>query len=58
MLMEFFVRDYRVVSQFARHCTTGEPLSEEMFAEAIASHDIFPALAMADSAVLAEVDQR
>lgn len=58
MLMEFFVRDYRVVSRFARHYKTGAPLSQELFERGIAAQDLFPASGMADSAVYAEVDQR
>ena len=58
MLMEFFVRDFRVVSQFAYHHATGAPLSQELFERGIQAQDLFPAVGMADSAVHAEVDQR
>ena len=34
ILMEFFLRDHAVVSQFATHYATGKPLPEDTFNQA------------------------
>ena len=40
-LLEFFVRDYRVVSQFARHHRTGVAIPRDVFETAKNNEEIF-----------------
>ena len=40
-LLEFFVRDYRVVSQFARHPITGDPIPRDVFETAKNNEELF-----------------
>lgn len=56
-LLEFFVRDYRVVSQFARHPRTGEPIPRDVFETAKNNEELFIGMSMVDSLVQSTVDQ-
>eukprot|EP00040_Diaphanoeca_grandis_P030756 m.182525 g.182525 ORF g.182525 m.182525 type:complete len:700 (+) comp32119_c9_seq1:308-2407(+) len=56
-LMEHFMRDYRVVSQFAKHFETGEVIPERKFLAAQKKRNLFHGLALIDTLVQSTCDQ-
>ena len=55
-LMEFFSQDFRVVSTFAFHHASGEPLPRALFDVIAARRTPYPALATEHSIVHAQLD--
>ena len=58
ILMEFFVADRRVLSAFARHHKTSEPLSEALMGTFQLSNGLFPAFDTQMQILYATMDQR
>eukprot|EP00038_Savillea_parva_P008101 m.174753 g.174753 ORF g.174753 m.174753 type:complete len:708 (+) comp13871_c0_seq1:138-2261(+) len=56
-LFEMYVRDYRVVSQFATHHRTGEPIPESIFRNALEEEGRFIGLTAVDSVIQSMTDQ-
>nr|CAG4651659.1 EOG090X02LQ [Triops cancriformis] len=57
VLMEFFAADPRVLSQFARHYRTGEPLNEKQLHALCASKHVFGAAEMQQQVFYSALDQ-
>nr|CAG4643791.1 EOG090X02LQ [Lepidurus arcticus] len=57
VLMEFFASDPRVLSQFARHYRTGEPLNETQLNALCASKHVFGAAEMQQQVFYSSLDQ-
>lgn len=56
-LFEMYARDYRVVSQFATHYKTGEPIPEDVFQATLEDDGRFIGLNAVDSVIQSMVDQ-
>jgi len=58
ILMEYFARDYRVVSKFAHHYKTGAVLPQPLFQRFLDSRDLFNPLNTQMQVVYGLMDQK
>eukprot|EP00041_Stephanoeca_diplocostata_P013746 m.243525 g.243525 ORF g.243525 m.243525 type:complete len:725 (+) comp19452_c0_seq4:242-2416(+) len=56
--MEFFLRDYRVISRFAKHVDTQETLPRDLFSEVLRRDMEFMGLNMVENLIQAATDQQ